>query len=158
MIKKGFRGPPRAGEGEKSTVNPLSGPNINEPEGVAKYWSPYFSPLSNIYNVPTEEPTAAERLAILHLFFFAADFVAVKTGAEYRAGFSLVILRCSPDAVKAKRVVAVTVRCFGGFWVRARLGDERIAVADWERNRNVARDDFVFSGVLSFATEAPSRL
>jgi len=83
MIKKGFRGPPRAGEGEKSTTNnPLNRPKYQRAEGVTKYWSPFFSPLSNIYNVPTEEPTAAERLAVLHLFFFAADFVAVKTGAK----------------------------------------------------------------------------
>ena len=103
MIKKGFRGPPRAGEGEKSTTNnPLNRPKYQRAEGVTKYWSPYFSPLSNIYNVPTEEPTAAERLAVLHLFFFAADFVAVKTGANMEGGFFFSNFALFADAVKTQ--------------------------------------------------------
>jgi len=103
MIKKGFRGPPRAGEGEKSTTNnPLNRPKYQRAEGVTKYWSPFFSPLSNIYNVPTEEPTAAERLAVLHLFFFAADFVAVKTGANMEGGFFFSNFALFADAVKTQ--------------------------------------------------------
>ena len=103
MIKKGFRGPPRAGEGGKSTTNnPLSRPKYQRAEGVTKYWSPFFSPLSNIYNVPTEEPTAAERLAVLHLFFFAADFVAVKTGANQEGGFFFSNFALFADAVKTQ--------------------------------------------------------
>ncbi|CAL6349666.1 unnamed protein product [Bathycoccus prasinos] len=103
MIKKGFRGPARAGEGEKSTTNnPLNRPNYQRAEGVTKYWSPFFSPLSNIYNVPTEEPTAAERLAVLHLFFFAADFVAVKTGANMEGGFFFSNFALFADAVKTQ--------------------------------------------------------
>jgi len=103
MIKKGFRGPPRAGEGEKSTANnPLNRPKYQRAEGVTKYWSPFFSPLSNIYNVPTEEPTAAERLAVLHLFFFAADFVAVKTGANMEGGFFFSNFALFADAVKTQ--------------------------------------------------------
>ena len=93
----------KAGEGEKSTTNnPLNRPKYQRAEGVTKYWSPFFSPLSNIYNVPTEEPTAAERLAVLHLFFFAADFVAVKTGANMEGGFFFSNFALFADAVKTQ--------------------------------------------------------
>ena len=77
-------------------------PKYQRAEGVTKYWSPFFSPLSAIYNVPTEEPTAAERLAVLHLIFFAADFVAVKTGANAEGGFFFSNFALFADAVKTQ--------------------------------------------------------
>ena len=77
-------------------------PKYQRAEGVTKYWSPFFSPLSAIYNVPTEEPTAAERLAVLHLIFVAADFVAVKTGANAEGGFFFSNFALFADAVKTQ--------------------------------------------------------
>jgi membrane associated rhomboid family serine protease len=100
MIKKAARPPPRATSDKQS--NPLNRPKYQQAEGVTKYWSPLFSPLSNIYNVPTEEPTAAERLAVLHLFFFAADFVAVKSGANTEGGFFFSNFALFADAVKTQ--------------------------------------------------------
>ena len=100
MIKKAARPPPRATSDKES--NPLNRPKYQQAEGVTKYWSPFFSPLSNIYNVPTEEPTAAERLAVLHLFFFAADFVAVKSGANTEGGFFFSNFALFADAVKTQ--------------------------------------------------------
>ena len=52
--------------------------------------------------MPTEEPTAAERLAVLHLIFFAADFVAVKTGANAEGGFFFSTFALFADAVKTQ--------------------------------------------------------
>ena len=80
----------------------MTKPKYERAEGVTKYWSPFFSPLSAIYNVPTEEPTAAERLAVLHLIFFAADFVAVKTGANAEGGFFFSTFALFADAVKTQ--------------------------------------------------------
>ena len=77
-------------------------PKYQRAEGVTKYWSPFFSPLSAIYNVPTEEQTAAERLAVLHLIFFAADFVAVKTGANAEGGFFFSNFALFADTVKTQ--------------------------------------------------------
>ena len=80
----------------------MTKPKYERAEGVTKYWSPFFSPLSAIYNVPTEEPMAAERLAVLHLIFFAADFVAVKTGANAEGGFFFSTFAVFADAVKTQ--------------------------------------------------------
>jgi len=71
-----------------------------EAKGVTKFWSPFFSPLSTVYNVPTEEPTAAKRLAILHLLLFACDFVAVKTGANRSGGYFFDNFAMFADSVK----------------------------------------------------------
>ena len=52
------------------------------PEGVTDAsWKPYWSPLSEVYNVPTESPRAAYFLAFVHCCAFAVDLALLRSGA-----------------------------------------------------------------------------
>jgi len=49
------------------------------PEGVTDdSWNPLWSPLSQVYNVPTVEPWAAYALALCHVAAFTADLLSYK--------------------------------------------------------------------------------
>ena len=53
------------------------------PEGVMDAsWKPYWSPLSEVYNVPTESPRAAYFLAFVHCCAFAVDLALLRSGAS----------------------------------------------------------------------------
>jgi len=53
------------------------------PEGVTDAsWKPYWSPLSEVYNVPTESPRAAYFLAFVHCAAFLVDLWLLRSGAS----------------------------------------------------------------------------
>jgi len=48
--------------------------------GATKAWRSYWSPLSTVYNVPTEEPRGAYFLAFAHVAAFVADLTLLRLG------------------------------------------------------------------------------